>query len=102
MTKSRKAKATSIPAEVKRRVYERDGGLCIFCRRPGAPNAHVLSRAHLGKGVERNIVTACAECHRKMDQTVNRKIYLQAAEDYLRGIYGEEWKDDIEYRKGMN
>lgn len=95
------AKATDIPKAVKDRVYERDGGCCVFCGRPGLPNAHYISRAHGGLGIEENILTACPDCHRRLDQSTDRKRYLAAAEAYLRRVYQGSW--DIErliYKKG--
>ena len=86
---------------VKKEVYRRDNGRCIFCGRPGLPNAHYISRAHGGLGISENIVTACLDCHRRMDQSPGRKIYLAAAKAYLRGFY-EVWdEDDLIYRKGL-
>lgn len=32
--KSKRAKATDIPPEVKKAVYERDRGLCVICGMP--------------------------------------------------------------------
>ena len=86
---------------MKRRVYDRDEGLCIFCGRPGAPNAHVIARSHGGLGIDQNIVTACAECHRRMDNSSERKTYIAHAEEYLRGIYGDEAMEHRTYRKGI-
>ena len=86
---------------VKREVYIRDGGCCIFCGKPGRPNAHYISRAHGGLGIPENIVTACLDCHRRMDQSPDRKIYLADAKAYLMGIY-EVWdEDNLIYRKGL-
>lgn len=61
------------------------------------PNAHVISRASGGLGVEQNIVTACLNCHRLMDQSPQRKMYISIANDYLDSIYGE--RKDLVYRK---
>ena len=98
--KTKRSRATDIPQKVKREVYERDGGRCIFCGRQGAPNAHYIPRSHGGLGVEKNIVTACAECHDKMDNSPERWLYLSAAECYLRTVY-EHWsEDELKYRKG--
>lgn len=97
MKASKRARATDIPMTVKRAVYERDRGCCIFCGRRGSPNAHVLSRAHGGLGVEKNIVTACTECHEMMDNSVYREIYLDAAKRYLAGIYGAWDENEVKY-----
>ena len=97
--KSRRSRATDIPQSVKKIVYERDGGRCIFCGAPGSPNAHVISRAHGGLGIEENIVTACFNCHFMMDNSPDRKIYLQAAKTYLQGIYGLRDESENIYRK---
>ena len=66
--KTRKSKATDITQKVKREVYERDGGLCIFCGRPGTPNAHYIRRSRCGKGTPENIGTLCAICHERYDE----------------------------------
>lgn len=98
--KSKRSKATDIPQKVKREVYERDNGLCIFCGKPGMPNAHVVPRSQGGLGVPQNIVTACSECHRRFDSTTGRKIYLEAAKTYLRRFYGAQNEGEVVYRKG--
>lgn len=98
--KSKRAKATDIPLRVKRHVYERDGGRCIFCGGFGAPNAHYISRAHGGLGVERNIVTACTRCHDEMDNGKQGERYKQIAKVYLMSRYVNWNKDELIYKKG--
>lgn len=96
--KSRRSKATDIPAKVKKIVWERDDHRCIFCGSSQAmPNAHVISRAQGGLGVEENIVTACYICHYKMDQTSQRQEYLLKANNYLDSIYGS--RKNLRYEK---
>ncbi len=92
-------KACAISKEVKRRVYERDEGLCIICGCVGFPDAHVVSRAHLGLGVEENIVTLCRPCHRLYDG-VKRDEYGQLIRNYLMGIYPNWNEQNLIYRKG--
>lgn len=65
--KSKRSKACDIPGKVKETVFERDKGCCIVCGRPGFPNAHYLSRARGGLGIEQNIVTLCPDCHFEYD-----------------------------------
>ena len=81
-------------------MYERDNGLCIFCGRPGFPNAHVVPRSHGGLGIPQNIVTACVECHRRFDSTTDREIYLAAAKSYLTRFYGAQNESEVIYKKG--
>lgn len=95
----KRARACAIPKAVKIKVYERDGGLCIFCGRPGLPEAHVISRAHGGLGIEQNIVTACRVCHDRMDNSTERRVYVEYANRYLERIYGD--LGERVYRKGM-
>lgn len=86
--KSKRSKATDIPQRVKERVWDRDGHRCIFCNSTQAmPNAHVISRAQGGLGIEQNIVTACMACHYAMDQTTQRPEFLKIAKDHLRLRY---------------
>ena len=66
--KSRRSKATDISHKVKNKVWERDNHCCILCGNPNAmPNAHYISRANGGLGIEQNIVTLCQNCHNKYD-----------------------------------
>lgn len=64
-----RTKATNIPADVKRRVYERDNGRCVWCGRCGMPEAHFISRVDGGLGIEENILTLCRfPCHELYDK----------------------------------
>lgn len=95
----RRTKACAIPKDVKQRVYERDKGRCIFCGAPGLSEAHVISRAHGGMGIEQNIVTVCRNCHERMDNGIMRSAYQRAAVEYLQNIYPEWRKEDVIFDK---
>ena len=90
--KSKRTKACEISKKTKLRVYERDGGLCIFCHQGGLPEAHIIPRSHGGLGIEQNIVTVCRPCHDKLDNSTDRKKMLKEAADYLSRIY-EGWNE---------
>nr|DAH67167.1 MAG TPA: AcrIIC3 protein [Caudoviricetes sp.] len=97
----KQTKETSIPRKVKEMVWERDKGRCIICgSRYAAPNAHYISRAQGGRGVEQNIVTLCAECHRGYDQTPLRPVYRRMIQAYLMAEYPHMREDDLRYKKG--
>lgn len=99
--KHKRSRATDIPREVKDRVYERDGGRCIFCGKAGLPNAHYIGRGQGGLGIEQNIVTACPECHRELDNGLDIKTYRAAAKAYLERVYKGSWDvTRLVYRKG--
>ena len=51
------------------------------------PNAHWLSRAHGGLGIEENILTLCFNCHRRLDQSVERKELKETLKQYLQKKY---------------
>lgn len=97
MRKTDRAKALEIPPEVKRAVAKRDScdgwPCCIFCGRPAPIGgiawscAHVVPRSQGGLGIEQNVVTACPECHYKLDQTTARDEMLKYAETYLKTKY---------------
>lgn len=93
-SKHKRTKACEISRKTKLRVYERDGGCCIYCGAPGLPEAHVIPRSHGGLGVEQNIITTCRICHDRLDNSVHRKEMLQKAADYLKSIY-PEWKREL-------
>lgn len=93
--KTKRSKACDIPQVVKQKVWERDGARCIICGNPTAmPNAHYISRAHGGLGIEQNIVTLCHNCHHAYDNTPQRPLYREYIKNYLRGIYGAEWDEE--------
>ena len=51
-------------------------------------------------GIEENIVTLCSECHYQEDFVLETKRYEEYIENYLRGIYGENWnKEKLIYKK---
>lgn len=101
--KSRRSKATDIPQKVKHAVWERDGRRCIFCHSSAAmPNAHVISRAQGGLGIEQNIVTACMACHYAMDNTPQRPEFLELAKQHLRLRYPDWDTLSLTYDKWHN
>lgn len=94
-------KKTAIPKAVKEKVWARDMGHCVWCGSPdAAPNAHYIPRAEGGLGVEENILTLCAPCHRSYDQGTNRasmRIYFR---QYLKSIYPGWSESNLVYKKG--
>lgn len=97
---NRRTKALDIPPRVKKIVYSRDGGLCVLCGSPGAPNAHYISRGQSGLGIEQNVVTLCQTCHMAYDQSFQREILKNEIADYLRSKY-PGWDDiRLTYQKG--
>lgn len=102
---------TGITPEVRRRVYERDEKdgrvCCIYCGRPsrgtyyldgcryedGIDLAHVVGRAQMGKGIEKNLVSFCRQCHQMFDngnnpeEQVEMRLFVVA---YLQNHY-DDW-----------
>lgn len=101
MAKSKRSKATDISQKVKLRVWERDKEECIICKSHKAmPNAHYISRAKGGLGIEENVVTLCLSCHHEYDNGSKRREYEKLIQEYLKDYYGEEWKEeDLVYNK---
>lgn len=88
--KHKETKATSIPMEVKRRVWARDKGRCIVCGAPGLPNAHYIRRSQGGLGIEENIVTLCPQCHHDFDNGFRREEIGAWLSEYL-----DKWYPDF-------
>lgn len=95
----RRTKALQIPMKVKKRVYERDNGLCIWCGMPGDPVCHYIAKSQGGKGIEQNILTGCYKCHTAFDQSDQRYVYREIARDYLMSKYPDWNEEDLYYRK---
>lgn len=99
----KRTKAVAIPKEVKESVWERDGERCIFCRRwvtVHCANAHVINRSQGGLGIVQNIITACPDCHRELDNGVLAKMYRDRAIEYMREQYEGWTRDSVTYKKG--
>lgn len=97
--KSKRTKALEISKATRIRVALRDSERCVLCGRKGLPEAHYISRAHGGLGVEENIVTLCRECHRRYDQTIERDAIREILRDYLSSQYPDWNEENLIYRK---
>ena len=98
--KSKRSKACDISQSVKRIVFDRDNGRCIFCGSSQAmPNAHFIPRSKGGLGIEQNVVTACLICHHKLDQTSERKQMLEYTKNYLMSKYDNWMIESLVYKK---
>ena len=95
----KETKATMISDETRRIVWQRDQGICIFCKRAGRAEAHIVRRSQGGLGIPENIVTACRECHRALDEGRDRKYYQAKAEAYMRSHYPNWDRKNLTYRK---
>ena len=79
---------------------------CVYCGAasptdltPVWSNAHFISRAQGGLGIERNGLTLCPRCHRQYDQSTKREEMRGYFREYLQDHY-EDWEEDnLIYRK---
>ena len=97
--KSERTKALEISKAVKARVYERDGGCCVLCGKPGIPEAHFISRGQSGLGIEQNVITLCRDCHRRYDQTIERQEIREILAEYLQSKYPDWDESKLIYKK---
>ena len=98
--KSKRSKCCDIPMNVKKAVWERDCYNCIYCGNPQAmPNAHYISRAHGGLGIEKNIVTLCQKCHDIYDHSSLRPKFREYIKNYLQRMYQEWDEKDLIFKK---
>lgn len=104
MYKSARSRATDIPKKVKEKVYERDNGCCVICGQRGMPNAHYISRARGGLGIEQNIVTLCHKCHYAYDfgNASERESCKYIIKEYLTSCYPNLNEKDLVYKKWSN
>ena len=102
-------KARTIPKSVKLRVAARDSidgwPCCVFCGTPTPDggiewsNAHFISRAQGGLGIDENTLTLCPDCHRKYDQTTGREEMREYFREYLEDRYQYWNEQDLVYKK---
>lgn len=99
---SKRAKALDISPAVRGAVYERDEGLCVYCKMPGNPEAHFIPRSRGGLGIEQNILTLCRDCHNKYD--FGRRLEREGMREYFRAyleIKYPDWDESkLTYKKG--
>lgn len=101
MSKAQRTKALEIPQRVKKAVFERDGGACIWCAKRGEPNAHYIPRSQGGLGIEENTLTLCWDCHLQYDQSENRPKMGAFFKAYLMSKYPNWDEEKIIYKKGL-
>lgn len=100
---SKQAIAHSITKEVKEKVWDRDGGQCVFCGTcyNVAPEAHFIPRSKGGLGIEENVLTLCRRCHNRYDfgPRYDREAMREFFEDYLEDCYPEWDETKLIYHK---
>lgn len=100
--KSKRAKACNLTKKVRLTVWERDNHRCVLCGGLEAmPNAHYISRANGGLGIEQNILTLCVGCHFELDQSPRRKELLERVRAYLERLYPGFTDEQRKYKKGV-
>ena len=106
--KTKRSQACDISQAVKEKVWERDNGKCVVCGNNYnvMPNAHFISRANGGLGIEENIVTLCTnftnnKCHYKYDNGTRqeRECIGGIIENYLKSKYPNWDKEKLYYKK---
>ena len=74
------------PSQIKY-IFERDGGICIYCGSPALEIDHVVPVAMGGKARHNNGVCCCKKCNSKkkhhLDEYLTRGIFwlMQCGED---------------------
>ena len=97
--KARRTKACDIPPRVKKAVFERDEGCCVWCGKQGEPNAHFIPRSQGGLGIEENILTLDWGCHLKYDQSTDRPKMRAFFKEYLKSKYPDWDEAKLIYQK---
>lgn len=102
-------KARDFDKDTKLAISDRDSidgwPCCVFCGAPAPTqttwsNAHYISRAQGGLGIEQNGLTLCPDCHRRYDQSTARPEMRAFFRVYLMDAYPGWSEDALVYRKG--
>lgn len=79
---------------------------CVYCgaaapsdESPVWSNAHFISRAQGGLGIEQNGLTLCPNCHRNYDQTTAREDMREFFRRYLKWKYAKWDEKSLYYRR---
>lgn len=66
------------------------------------PNAHYISRAHGGLGIEENVVTLCLDCHNNYDNGKHKEVkeaIRSKIETHLKHFYPNWENISLTYKK---
>lgn len=113
MNKSKQAKAREFGSTARKKIKERDGGECIFCRmdyRMEGGDAftkgiigimHYIPRSKNGLGIPENGAIGCQYHHDMMDNGSQgcRKEMLEIFAEYLKSHYPEWDEKKLVYSK---
>ena len=96
----RETKVTSISAETKKKVWQRDFGRCVLCGSINAgPHCHFVRRAQGGLGTEENVWTGCQRCHEAFDSEATDGPLHARMRDYFKTLYPQWDESKLKYRK---
>lgn len=111
--KSKRAQATEFTSEMRRHIWQRDKGKCLFCKigKYGRSECdwmqdimHYINRSAGGLGIPQNGVVGCRYHHSLLDNGNKgyRREMLEDMKAYLKDIYPEWNEADLYYRKDVN
>jgi hypothetical protein len=103
-------KARDFDKKTKLAIMNRDSidgwPCCVNCgaaaptnESPVWSNAHYISRAQEGLGIEQNGLTLCPECHRRYDQSTDRERLGEWFREYLQSHYQDWDESKLIYKK---
>ena len=69
---------------LKKRVFERDGYMCVICQRPATDIHHVYFRSEGGADSIENCISLCRKCHERYAHG-NKKKWQKLFLEYLEG-----------------
>lgn len=112
---SKRSKACEFSASVRKKIYARQKGQCLFCLMKYEMDnveffelqfheiMHVVPRSHGGLGIEQNGVLGCTYHHRLMDNGNKglRDEMLEICREYLRRVYPDFDFSQVVYKKGI-
>lgn len=113
MGKSKQARAHEFTEKVRKEIYARDFGQCIFCIKKYNMQGstwysqqilsvmHYIPRSRGGLGIPQNGAIGCQFHHNMLDNgnQGNRKEMLEIFRQYLQELYPEWNEDELVYRK---
>ena len=60
-----KRRRSVFPETLKREIWERDKGICVYCHEPGYEIDHVVPCSKGGPSIRANGVLCCPSCNRR-------------------------------------
>ena len=87
-------------SDFSKMIYERDGGFCLLCSKPGSEVHHIFSRRHKSiRHDPENGILLCNECHREAHEKPKKT--FEKIKFVMDRLYRHSWEMELISRRDV-